>query len=871
MFSFAHPFVLLVLVALAAILLVVALPGRAGGRSRRRRRVLVTGCMCLAPVLLVLALAGPQFGPASPRPTVLAVDQSASVSAQARRIERRWINGAREDDCVSPCRIVRFAGAPRVTPAKPPRGARSASERVPDTTRTDLQSALQAAVGLVPHHGRVVVLGDGGQTQDDLLAAAPAAVAGDVRVDWVRLPDSRAPDASVTSLSAPAAVRRGDSVPLTLTIHSTVAGAASLQIRSGDSAPRQQVVQLRAGDNPLLLFYKASHSGWQSFEATVSLRGGDAEPQNNSMWVTTHVLGPPSVLVVGAGDAALNGVLSNAKLRTTSAAPSRLPNTVGGYRRLDAVVLDDVSAKQLTSAQITALSTAVKRDGLGLVVIGGPHSFSLGHYAKSGLQHLLPVASLVPGNLQRRNVAIELVLDHSGSMIDEAGGVPKILMSHAAAADSASFIAKHKDQIGIVDFDIRAHTLIQLQRLTTKASEKKVVDKVDGLHADGGTNIIAGLRAGYEELRKSKAPERHMILMTDGISQPDNYAALLKQLKAAHITVATVALGSDADRKLLRRIASGTGGRAYATDNAKQLPKIFAKETQLSAKPVKVKGRLTVTARGDSPVVRSLAGTKLPGLRGNVVTNLRPGAQADLVASDARQRTDPVLAEWQIGGGRVVAWTAGLGAPWARAWTNKRELWNDAIRWTQRAPSAPTLMPHPVAGFPGVLEIDLAAAGSRALSVTGITGSLTGLSGFSLPVKFAHVGPGIFRADVSGLPPSVYHYQLATQGSLSRRESGEVAIQYPAEFSATSTTTSPLGQLVKQTGGRLLKPGDEAEITESTESLGRLLGLVALLVFCAGVALRMLPRLRRRTGDSPSEGEPVATPDELVAEKTMVA
>ena len=44
------------------------------------------------------------------------------------------------------------------------------------------------------------------------------------------------------------------------------------------------------------------------------------------------------------------------------------------------------------------------------------------------------MTSLVPGNLQRHNLAIELVLDHSGSMMDTAGGVPKIAMARSRRA-----------------------------------------------------------------------------------------------------------------------------------------------------------------------------------------------------------------------------------------------------------------------------------------------------------------------------------------------------------------------------------------------------------------------------------------------------
>ena len=71
--------------------------------------------------------------------------------------------------------------------------------------------------------------------------------------------------------------------------------------------------------------------------------------------------------------------------------------------------------------------------------------------------------------------------------------------------------------------------------------------------------------------------------------------------------MATVALGADADRTLLRQIAKATGGHAYATDNAHQLPKIFVKDTRLSAKPVRVTGHLHVLVgerQPDSAVAR---------------------------------------------------------------------------------------------------------------------------------------------------------------------------------------------------------------------------------------------------------------------------
>jgi hypothetical protein len=282
------------------------------------------------------------------------------------------------------------------------------------------------------------------------------------------------------------------------------------------------------------------------------------------------------------------------------------------------------------------------------------------------------------------------------------------------------------------------------------------------------------------------------------------------------------------------------------TDNAHQLPKIFAKETQLSAKPVRVTGHLKVSVSSDSPVVRSLAGTTLPTLSGNVVTTLKTGAQADLLASDSGGRTDPALAEWQIGVGRVVVWTPGLGAPWASGWLGESKLWNDAVRWTDRAVSPPTFTPAPVPGEPGHLQIDLAADGSAGLIVTGATGTLTNAAGHSFAVSFSAAGPGLLHADVSSLPPGVYGFSLAIQGSTAHAVTGEVALPYPPEYSPATTESSPLGALVAQTGGSDLRGGQESAIAASTHSLQRLLALLALVVFLAAVAGRMLPGLRRR-------------------------
>ena len=832
------------------VLLVVAAASVRRYRGRPRRRVLAQG---LAAMLVGLALAQPEISLAARPATVLVLDRSASVDARMAATEMAWAREVRAA-CPRPCRVVEVATTARTVPDSAA-AIRASTPRGPSAGATDIGSGVRSAVALTPRGGRVVLLNGGTPTRGDLLSVVPLARARHVRVDVVALTDPRRRDAAVTAVQAPAVVRSGDSIPLLVTVRSTVTARATLSVARAGAPTASQTVQLRTGDTPFLLTYTAAAPGWASFVVQIALPG-DTRPQNNRLAAVSQVLAAPRVLAVGSPGpdrSALTAMLGHLGLRVSPRTPADLPLSPAGYAGLDTVVLNDLPAAALTAAHVAALSQAVRSDGLGLVVLGGPHSFSLGDYAHSPLQSLLPVTSLVPGNLQRQNVAIELVLDHSGSMIDLAGGVPKIDMVHVAGTQTAQFIAAHSDQLGVVDFDVAAHVLVPIQRVTRGAVEHHVITAVNGLQASGGTDIFAGLQAGARQLLASPAPQKHLILMTDGISQPENYAPLLQQLRRDHVQVATVALGSDADRSLLRRIAQATGGHAYVTDNARQLPGIFAKETAFAVKPVRVHGPVAVRPGTDSPVVGSLAGQALPPLGGNVITTLAPGALADLLGRGPGRSLNPVLAQWQVGLGRVVTWTPGVGAPWALAWSTRTPLWNQMVRWVERAPAAPAVSPSVILGSPPQLQVDLAGAGTSGLAVTTVGAALATAGGTGRTLRLVEVAPLIFRADLTGVASGVHPVRLSFGGRLPAL-SGRVVVPYPSEYRPQPGDATGLGQLAVQTGGRLLSATDPAVLTRGGwVGVWWWLALAAAALFLASALGRLL---HREAPPSPPRAQP---------------
>ncbi len=340
-----------------------------------------------------------------------------------RRVESRWIGRADPNGCVAPCRIVGFGARAE---ALPPSGVDSSTRGA-----TNLQAGVEAAVAAAPRGGRVVLLSDGEQTTGNALQAVAAARARNVTIDAVPLEGGDLRDAALVRLDAPAAVHEGDTISLLLTVRSTEVGAATLSVARDGGKAASQVIRLRQGDNPFTLSYTAASVGWHTFRVRVLLPD-DERPQNDVLSSSVSVGAPPRAIVVSVSpNPRIAAILTARGVRATVAAPAALPSDAAGYADVDAVVLDDIPANRLATSQLNVLSTAVRDGGLGLLTLGGRHAYSLGGYAHSALDSVLPVASLSPGDLQRRHLAVELVLDRSGSMADTAGGegIPKMTMA----------------------------------------------------------------------------------------------------------------------------------------------------------------------------------------------------------------------------------------------------------------------------------------------------------------------------------------------------------------------------------------------------------------------------------------------------------
>ena len=221
------------------------------------------------------------------------------------------------------------------------------------------------------------------------------------------------------------------------------------------------------------------------------------------------------------------------------------------------------------AASMSALEGWVERGGGGLLFAGGEAVFGEGGYRKTAIERLAPVT------FERRDepeVALVLVLDRSWSMAGSSMDLCK------AAAQAAVDVMTDEQSLGVLTFNDQFDWDITLRNVGTNRDD--IRRKIAAIEPGGHTLIFPAVEQAYLALRTAKARAKHVVLLSDGRSYPDDYETLVAKMATARITVSTVAVGPSADPELLRNIARWGKGRTYQVADAKELPQIFVKEAR---------------------------------------------------------------------------------------------------------------------------------------------------------------------------------------------------------------------------------------------------------------------------------------------------
>jgi Ca-activated chloride channel family protein len=126
-------------------------------------------------------------------------------------------------------------------------------------------------------------------------------------------------------------------------------------------------------------------------------------------------------------------------------------------------------------------------------------------------------------------------------------------------AELLQFLNKN-DVISLVVFSDRARIIIPAKRVYEVGD---ISTMISGLEAGGGTEMLAGLTAGVDEILKNKVDDylHEVILLTDGHTYGDEEKCIELAYLAAQndIGITTLGMGSEWDEHFLDRLSSFSG------------------------------------------------------------------------------------------------------------------------------------------------------------------------------------------------------------------------------------------------------------------------------------------------------------------------
>ncbi len=841
------PFLLAAVILLFAAELLLARPTRPG----------------MAPVLLragaiavlVIACLNPRnFHAAEALDVVLSVDVSHSVGQEGMDSAGALLDAAaRLQDAKTRTGLLAFARTPEweFSPRPDPPAAGFGAR--PDGEATDVQLALQAALAQVGEgrQGRVLLLSDGNENRGDAARVIPLLRAQGAEVWTLPVnPVQGRNEVFVSGLALPQQVDRAEAFAVSGRIESLRDAAARVTLLRGGVPIGERALALKAGVNEIAFRDSLDEEGSHGYELVVEAKD-DTFAENNALKGVVQVKGPPRVLVVSSqsgGNPFLARTLQAQGFTVVAAAPEASTLTLTELSAYELVVLDNVPAFQLTRVKMENIATYVRDLGGGLFVIGGARSYGAGGYFRTPLERVLPVDMRPPARLELPHVALLFVIDKSSSMGGGPDGDTKLDLAKAAATAAAD-VMNPTDQIGILAFDAGWHWTLPFRPV---GRGEWINGVLSTLRADGGTKLYDAMVEARRAILEKAAAIKHVIVLSDGLSEKADFQSLAADLARAGVTVSSVSVGSDADVTLLADLARVGNGRGYVAVDPHLVPQIFTAETLLISRDLLVERTFAPGIAQTTGPMSGFSERALPPLRGYVLTYPKPRAELLMTAGE-----DPLLVSWRHGLGRVMAFTSDLSGRWGREWV----AWPGLPQWTgqlaratmRRIAQTRTRVAFQAEGDTVRVTADLVAADGRFMNQRNLHGRITGPGGKTVQHALPQTAPGRYEGSFAPAERGIHFVTLFADDSAGEEATPITTVpyvaSYPGEYRHLTPNLALLGRLAKETGGEMLDPQDVTAGLKRlyTPTPGKayrgddgwwVMALLALLLFLADLVLR---------------------------------
>jgi uncharacterized membrane protein len=697
--------------------------------SRRLALLLKAGTF----TLVILALSSPRLTVFESKVAVVVLaDTSASVSAE---------DLARASSIASEVERSRGRHWVRVMPFA--RGTRAATveEKAKDGWKlrhtagaagrgTDLESAIRDGsaslpAGMVP---RLLLVSDGNENLGSVARAMWQAQQMGIPIDTVALAGRPKPGLRLEGVSIPGQVFSGERFPIDVSVEAPQTASATVELTAEGKVIGSSRLDLAAGMNHLRLQANVNAVGAIALAGKISAPGlGDARFEDS---VT---LRSPRVLLVSRDPSASEEHI----VRALHANQFEVQQSPGGVPpKLDdfqLVVINNWDMESIPLPAKTALEDYVKKGG-GLVWIAGEHNVYVDKKGRpeDALERSLP-AKLAPPR-SPEGTAVVLIIDKSSSMEGR-----KIELARLAAIGVVENL-RPIDSVGVLIFDNSFQWAVPIRKAEDRATIKKLIS---GITPDGGTQIAPALTEAYQRILPQTAMYKHIVLLTDGISEEGDSMTLTKEAQANHVTISTVGLGQDVNRAFLEKVAANADGKAYFLNDPSGLEQILLRDVEEHTGVTAVEKPITPKVVKQAEILEGVGIDTAPQLKGYVRFQSRPTSDTILMAD----REDPLLVRWQYGLGRAAVFTSDAKNRWAAnwvTWPGFDKLWANIFRdLLPHAPQSETTADFDRASEELVVDYRLSHNVEEPAAPPDIF--VFGPNDFHAPMKIGKVASGHYR------------------------------------------------------------------------------------------------------------------------------
>lgn len=803
--SFTNPWALLLWPPLVAYFSWLAQHSLADLSKFRRR--LALGLRILISTLVVLALAGLQLVHFNRDLAVMfVVDYSDSVGPGAKESAQKYLDAAikarKPNDKWG---VVVFGREAYIDQSVSDARNAGKIQTVPATEFTDIAAAIRLGMASLPDgmQKRLVILSDGNENLGNALDEAQVARNNDVTIDVVPLTSPQRHEVLLEKLTLPSEAKIGEPLEVKVVVRATQDTDAQIKLFRDGKYLGSRNVSLTKGKSTFNFPQSITEAGTATFEAQIEApRGMDTISENNRALGFVNVQGKPRVLLVSndpqQGQFLLKA-LQQEKVNVELRGAGGVPEQLRAMQPYDAIILNNVPAWDLGTKQMLSLQSYVRDLGCGLLMVGGEYSYGPGGYRSTPIEETLPVT-----------------MDIKNMQYIPGGAVALIMHSceFPAGNDWAKAVCSQvtrqmgdNDYEGLCVYGMDANWVYPM--LKVGQNRNKMLTMIRGINPGDMPDFDAALELCYQGLVNTKAYLKHCIILSDGDPSPPA-PALVAKFKAAHITVSTIVIQphDPSGAANMWRIAREHKGRFYQVKNPREIPNIFLKEAATVSRSAIIEETFTPHIGADSSIIKGISA--MPPLLGYVGTSKKGTARPVLLS----HQEDPILATWQYGLGKSVAFTSDVQQRWAAPWLpwpGFSKFWAQTVRWSMRQSTSSDLQTSvDIDKGRGKVTIEAVDEKGNFLNFLNPKARLVPPDLKGVDLTLDQTGPGHYEASFDARQLGTYLVNIQTKrGDKTVSQVTGGVLPYSPEYSAVGTN-DPLLTQIAETGEGAAVPIDKA-------------------------------------------------------------